>query len=552
MKKITFFFLIIASVFIFTSCSKMQRSNTDIRRPKLIIGIVVDQMAFDYYQRYESKFSKNGLKRLFSEGFNCSNSYFDHFPTFTGPGHSTIYTGSDPGFHGIVANDWFERSRNKKIYCTEDPDENTVGSFSTDGKMSPRNLLSTTITDRLKLTSNFKSKVVGIALKDRGAILPAGHFADAAYWYDIPSNHWVTSTYYMKSLPVWVEDFNRKDMTNEYLDKDWNTLLPIEKYTESTADDNNFEKTYKGENKPVFPHKLSELKYLNNNLIQYSPYGNDITKDFAIEVINNMALGKGEATDFLCISFSSTDYVSHMFVPYSVETEDTYMRLDKNIEELLESVDKSVGINNTLFFLTADHGNSPNPLFLKEHKLDAGAFYYRSGEDSCNNYLQKTFGIVSGIKAFINQQIYLDYEKINSSKFSISTISDSLGAYLTRTFKEIQNVYPAYRLTEQSINDPIAKSFLLGYNSNRSGDIFINYKPFYIEETMKGTEHGSAYIYDSHVPLVWFGWQIVKGETCIYYPVKSIVPTIAQILNIDSPEISFKMPIIELLNLLKK
>ena len=553
MRNIAILLICFALAFTFFSCQKkVSNSGYDNVRPKLIIGIVVDQMAYDYTERYWNKFSQGGFRRLFTGGFVCKNAFFEHFPTYTGPGHTCIFTGNDPGLSGIVANDWYDRNLKKEVYCAEDTSAKTIGSFSSAGKMSPKNMLVSTIGDRLKLTSNFKSKVIGIALKDRAAILPAGRMSDAAYWYDGASKYWITSSYYMKDLPDWVTKFNSRHLEDEYLNADWNTLLPIEQYTESTPDDNNYERTYNGEDKPVFPHKFPELKYRNTHLLQYSPYGNTITKEFAVDAIKNLNLGKGDATDFLCLSFSSTDYVGHMFGPYSIEVEDTYLRLDKDLSEMFTFLDEYIGMDNVLVFLTADHGNSPNPLFLKDHKIDAGAFHYGQIKDSSNAYLKRTFDLENAAVDVINQQIYIDHDLIQSKGKLLNLIEDSLAAYITRQIEGVEKVYTAYDLSVNNNPDLYGENFYNGFYQPRSGDILINFKPYWIEENLQGTEHGSPYNYDTHVPLVWYGWQIREGSSGDYAAIKDIVPTIADILNIDVPEKSTGKPITSVLNSVKK
>ncbi|MDQ1265420.1 MAG: hypothetical protein QG635_570 [Bacteroidota bacterium] len=552
MKKFILLSILFLSALAFSVSHSEEGANSfNSEKPKLIIGIVVDQMGYDYIGRYKNKFTENGFNKLLSKGFVCRNANFEHFPTYTGPGHAVIYTGTNPAQHGIAANEWADKSSGKLIYCTYDSLEYTIGSNTESGKMSPRNLLVTTITDRLKFTSNFKSKIIGISLKDRAAILPAGHFADAAYWYDGASKNWITSTYYMKFLPKWVLDFNAKSLPDKYLSQDWNTLLPINEYTASTADENNYESAFKGEQKPVFPHLISKLTS-DKYLLQSTPFGNSITKDFAIETLKNEHLGKDEITDFLSISFSSTDYVGHKFGPNSIETEDTYLRLDRDIEELLMFIDEFVGIENTLIFLTADHGNAPNPILLKDHKLDAGTFYFDTIKNSCNYYLQKTFQAENIIMQVINQQIYLNQNSINSFKLCSKTIEDSICSFLIRTFPEMNGAYPSRELGKCSVYDNIAKRFYAGYYPMRCGDIYFSVKPYWLEEKVTGTTHGSHYSYDRHVPLVWFGWKVKPGETSAYFPITSIAASLAGILNITVGEQADEKPILELLEKLKK
>jgi len=540
MKKIIILFFSSLTLLALNSCNKNQSNNSthfDGSRPKLVIGIVVDQMAYDYVERYWNKFSEDGLKKIYTGGFFCKNAFFDHFPTETGPGHACLFTGVEPSVHGVIANNWFDRKSKKDIYCVDDSTVSTVGSFSPEHKMSPRNLLVTTITDRLKITSNFKSQVIGISLKDRASILPAGHLADAAYWYDKNSNRMVTSTYYMKKLPDWVEAFNSEGLPDELLKDDWNTLLPIEMYTESTSDDNKYENTYKGEEKPVFPHKLSELKHNNQTAMQYSPFGDTFTKEFAIQTIKNQNMGKGENTDFLCINFASTDYVGHMYGPYSIEMEDTYLRFDKDMAEFLKFLNEYIGMDNVLIFMTADHGNAPNPLFLKDHGMDAGAYHQEPIADSCNAYLKRAFGLEKGVLKLFNQQAYLDHSAIGSSGKSLNVVEDSVAAYMMRLDgMAIEQTYPVYRLPEMLKTTQYASSFLNGFYPARCGDVFINFKPYWIEEFVKGTEHGTPYSYDSHVPLVFYGWKINPGVSGEKVLMKELVPTIAYILSIDAPE----------------
>ena len=317
-------------------CGQNKKSvPSKLEQPKLVVGVVVDQMRYDFLYRYYDRLSENGLKRLINGGVNCLNNHYNYTPTNTGPGHATIYAGSPPAINGIAGNDWYDRAQGKNVYCTEDKTVEGVGSTGDAGMMSPRNLKVTSITDMVKLASGNKSKIIGIALKDRGAILPAGHSADAAYWFESANGTFSTSTYYMAKLPKWVDDFNKLNYSEKYLNSTWETLYPINTYYQSDIDDQPFENPLKGEVKPIFPHKYtagSKAKYEN---IRTSPYGNTITADFAIAAIKGEQLGKHEVTDFLAVSFSSTDYIGHSFGPNSIESEDAYLRLDKDFENLL-------------------------------------------------------------------------------------------------------------------------------------------------------------------------------------------------------------------------
>src|SRR5690242_6479202 len=327
-KKIILFLFL--DCFIFLSFLNAQQ----ISRPKLVVGIAVDQMRWDYLYRYYPRYQDGGFKRLLNEGFSCENTFINYLPSFTAVGHTTIFTGSVPAIDGITGNDWIDQLTGRSWYCTEDTTESTVGSSSKEGQMSPRNLLVSTITDELRLATNFQSKVIGVSLKDRASILPAGHTANGAFWFDDASGNFITSTYYMKQLPGWVNDFNKLNMPEKLTANEWNTLLPLSSYTQSSEDNVAWEGTFKNEKSPVFPHQISSLVKQNKNTIRSTPFGNTLTLDFAKAAITGNDLGNGPVTDFLTINCASTDYVGHMYGPNSIEVEDVYLRLDRDLASL--------------------------------------------------------------------------------------------------------------------------------------------------------------------------------------------------------------------------
>lgn len=401
--------------------NRSMSQNPNLQKPKLVVGIIIDQMRYDYLYRYYSKYSNGGFKKLMMGGFNCRNTNYNNGPTYTGPGHASVYSGTTPSQHGIIGNDWYVRQTGKTIYVTDDSTVSTVGSSNNAvGKMFPANMLATTVTDELRLSTNKKSKVIGIALKDRAAILPAGHLANAAYWFDSQTGNFVSSTFYMNGLPQWMENFNDKHLTQKYLSQKWNTLLPINQYAESAADDNAYEGKYPGENKPVFPHDLSKMWKPNDfDIIRSTPFGNTLTKDAAIAVIEGEKLGKGTATDFIAISFSSTDYIGHKMGPQSIEVEDTYLRLDRDLAELLSYLEKNYGKDGFLLFLTADHGAAYVPAQLKDDHIPAGYFLRIRMLDSLKTFLNNSYGNGNWVISYINQQVYLNHELISQKKYFI-------------------------------------------------------------------------------------------------------------------------------------
>src|ERR1700744_2480111 len=382
-------------------------------RPKLVVGIVVDQMRWDYLYRFYERYQDNGFKRLLNEGFSCDNTQVDYIPTFTAPGHSCIYTGSVPAIHGMAGNDFIIQATGKSMYCTEDSTVQTLGSTSTAGQMSPRNLLTNTVTDELRLATNFRSKVIGIALKARGGILPAGHTANAAYWFDDKSGNWISSTYYMKDLPQWVKDFNEQKLPETYLKLDWTPLYPIDTYVQTLPDDSKYEGKFKVTDAPTLPVKTSALYKGNLGLIRSTPYGNTFTMDMAVAAINNEQLGQHDVTDFLALSLSSPNYIGHQFGINAVEIEDTYLRLDRDIANFLSYLDAKVGKGNYTVFLSADHGAAHNTAFLKDHGIPADVWDEKNELGKMNKMLMDKYKIDSLIISLDNYQVNLNYHIIN-------------------------------------------------------------------------------------------------------------------------------------------
>lgn len=502
-------------------------------------------MAYDFIPRYWNKYSENGFKKLINNGFFCKNTKLIHVPSYTAVGHSSIYTGSVPAINGISANDWYDREKDKIVYCADNDTCKTIGGSPEEGKMSPASLITTTITDQLMMSNNSKSKVTGVALKDRGAIFPAGHLGKA-FWYDSKSNNWITSSYYMNKLPDWLDEFNKKNLSDYYLEKVWNTLYPIDTYSESTPDDNEFEDMFKGETRPVFPHNIPELKAKNPNILRTCPYGNTFTKDIALEIIKNEKFGEDEYTDFLCVSFSSTDYIGHKFGPNSIEVEDAYLRVDKDISDLLDYLEKNIGSDNFTVFLTADHGVCSNPGYLKSIGIPAGTFFTKEILDSVNKYLERTYNKNNLALYFFNQQVYFNYKLIGENKLDLKEISKNTAVYLKNTFHYIENTCTSEDLKTGHSDEYYFKFFKNGFYEKRCGEVFVNFKKYWIEDRIKGAEHGGPYDYDIHIPLIWYGCGIPKGETSEPVDMVDIAPTLSVLLNIDFPSGCVGRPIKEI------
>jgi len=463
-------------------------TNAQVQRPKLVVGFVVDQMRWDYLYYYYDKYGEGGLKRILAEGFSCENTLINYMPTVTAIGHTSIYTGTVPSLHGIAGN--YFAVKDKGVYCCADENVKSIGSNGKDGKMSPHRMLATTIGDQLKIATDFKAKVIGVALKDRAAILPAGHSADAAYWWDTDAGHFVSSSFYMDELPQWVTDFNKK----------YNT-------------------------KPKFNIKTSNL-------------GVDYTIKMAIAALKAEELGKHDVTDMLAVSISSTDAIGHAFSTRGKENYVVYMELDKDIKTFLDALDEQVGKGNYLFFLTADHGAVHNFNFMKEHRIPGGGWNYETTTSGLNDFLESKAGI-RPVLFEDNYQMYFDDKKIAESGKSRQEIIDMSIEYLKRDSNFLY-IVDNEKIAVSSIPQNLREQMINGYNRQRSGEITIVPRAGYFgtsntSETYKGTSHGEWNPYDAHIPCVFMGWHVKQGATNKTTHITDIAATVCAMLHIQAP-----------------
>jgi predicted AlkP superfamily pyrophosphatase or phosphodiesterase len=552
MKRI---YLLFSALLVTCSVSMAQKKTAavakkdfpaSINRPKLVVGMVIDQMRWDYLYRYYSRYGSGGFKRLINEGFSAENTFIPYTPTYTACGHASIYTGSVPAINGIIGNDWYDPQLGRNVYCAEDTSVTSVGSTTMAGVMSPKNMLTTTITDELRLATNFQGKVIGISLKDRGSILPAGHSANAAYWFDGQTGDWITSTFYMTKLPTWVEDYNKIKLVNKFYEKNWPTLYPIETYTQSTADDKPYEGKARGEQSPVFPHPLKLYAGKNFEMIKSTPYGNTMTLDLAKLAILSEDLGKDNITDFLAVSCSSTDYVGHMYGPNSIEAEDTYLRLDKDLAEFFDYLDSKVGKGNYLFFLSADHGAAHVPGFMAENKLPGGTIDDSPVVKELNTRLEAKFGIKQAIIKSMNNQLYFNHKNIENAKLDFDAVK-AFSIEFLKTQNGFVNAVDLNKVGASTLPEPIKTRITNGYNAKRSGDVYFILQPNYFDSSSKtGTTHGSWNPYDSHIPCVFMGWNVKPGKTNKTHYMTDIAATLAAMLHIQMPSGCVGEPITEL------
>ncbi len=518
--------------------------SASAQKPKLVVGIIVDQMRQEYLLRFENRYGDGGFRRLMDQGFMFKNAHFNYVPTYTGPGHASVYTGSTPAVHGIISNSWYDHVSKKGVYCAQDDEVRTVGSTSDKGKMSPKNMLVTAITDELRFSNQMRSKVIGISIKDRGAIFPAGHTGNA-YWYDSETGGFITSTWYYDDLPNWVRKFNKNKQADKYLGQTWNTLYDIDTYRQSGPDSSPYEGKM-ADKDPVFPYDLSKVEDPKYGLLPATPFGNDILTDLALAALTGEQLGKGDDTDFLAISYSSPDYIGHKFGPNSVEIEDTYLRLDRNIETLLKELDKTVGSDNYLVFLTADHAVVDVPQFLIDNKVQSG-YFTLDVKKQVEDLLTSKYGEGPWVENVSNMQVFLNRKLIRARELSVLKIRDEVADLLMQQ-EGVAECYSANTIQLSDYNSSGIKGMLVrGYNQSRSGDVLYTLKPGWLPTGNKtGTSHGSAYTYDTHVPMLWYGTGIKPGFSVRYHPVTDIAPTLSMMLDIKLPNGATGQPIEEL------
>ncbi|RMZ59410.1 alkaline phosphatase family protein [Chryseobacterium nematophagum] len=525
-----------------------KNKTTQLERPKLVVGLVVDQMRWDYLYRYYNKYGNDGFKRLLNTGYSLNNVHINYIPTVTALGHTCIYTGSVPAIHGIAGNDWTDKETGKNVYCTTDENVHPVGTTSVEsGSHSPKNLWSTTVTDELRLATNFQGKVIGLSLKDRASILPAGHTPNGAFWFDATTGNFITSSWYMNELPQWVKSFNSQKMPEKLVANGWNTLLPINQYTESSPDNSSWEGLLGSAKTPTFPYNNLAADYnAKKENIRYTPFGNTLTLKLAEASIEGEKLGDDAITDFLAINLASTDYAGHKFGPNSIEVEDVYLRLDQDLAKFFSYLDLKVGKGQYTIFLSADHGGAHSVGFLKEHKILTG-FFGEDMEKEINQKLKDKFGTDKLINNIDNNQIYFDRKLMKENKLELDEITEF-------TIHELENnptVLYAVSVTavqEATIPEPIKQKIINGINRQRSGDIqLISHDGMLPPYSKTGTTHSVWNSYDSHIPLIFMGWGIQQGESNKPYNMTDIAPTVSSLLKIQFPSGNIGNPITEVI-----
>ena len=511
-------------------------------RPKLVVGVVVDQMRYDYLTRFYDHYGEGGFKRLLGEGFNFQNAHFNYIPTKTAVGHASIYTGTTPSNHGILGNNWYDRDMKQWIYCVDDASYSPIGTEAAGEQKSPYRLKTTTLADELRMAQNMNGKTISLSLKDRSAILPGGHTANAAYWFRGSSEgKFISSSFYMDQLPDWVNEFNASGKAASYMEKVWEPLLPIADYKESMADDNPYESAFAGQEKPVFPYDLKVLGAQNGQfeILKSTPFGNSLLVDFTKAAIRGEQLGKRGYVDFLAVSFSSPDYVGHKFGVDSKEVQDVYIRLDKDMEELLDFLDQEIGADQYTLFLTSDHGVVRVPSYLQSLKIPAGYFDSSGFRAFLDTYSKETFGSSELIESFSNYQIFLNKDVLEDLKLSKREVTDKLVDTII-DFEGVHQVVSAHTMQRTYFKEGLLHRLQQGYNQKLSGDVLVVPNPGVISASYgkTGTNHGSGFVYDTHVPVIFFGKGVRQGSSKERAEIIDIAPTLSNLLQISFPNAS--------------
>ncbi len=512
-------------------------------RPKLILSILVDQFRYDYVERLHDQFGEGGLKMLTDSGTFLTFARYNYFPTITAPGHASFFSGTTPASHGIIGNNWFDKRSGKMVYCVADPEAKGVGTESAAGNMSPRNFIGGNFSDMMRL--HYQSKVVGISMKDRGAILPAGKKPAGAYWWEGATGNFITSSYYRPQLPDWVKQFNDRHRAKDFIGLQWDRLLDASQY--AWPDDVEGEEALVGEKTVTFPHIINAGKEGFENIMP-TPYGNQLLLEFAEAALDGEKLGQGDKPDILSVSFSSLDYCGHRFGPYSQEAIDTVLRLDRQLAELFQYVDKKVGLGNVAIVLTADHGVMPTPAFATAQGFDAQRTDAVEIVGDLLANLEAHFGPGHYLQTprILEGNIYLNHEELKEKKLSLEEVTDFVREWALGSGK-FAACYSRAQLLDGRAPGALGERVVNGYNAERSGDLVLIYKPYNITWKGAGTTHGSPYSYDTHVPVFFYGPSFKAGRYADEFYITDIVPTLCAVMHIDEPAASIGKPFAKIL-----
>jgi predicted AlkP superfamily pyrophosphatase or phosphodiesterase len=520
-------------------------------KPRIVVGIVVEQLRYDQLEKFRDRFGENGIRRLLNEGTFFKNASYNYMLTQSAPAHATISTGSEPSIHGITSDSWYMPLKNEMVYCTQDSQVDPVGGSYEAGLHSPVNLLSSTFPDELGMAGNGKAKIFSVGLRESSAIFSAGHAASGVYWYDNVSGTMMTSSWYIDSLPFWVNDFNALMLSESYLNNPWTLLKEASVYADCLPDSNSFESGFNG--RMYFPYdlkKMSSKGVINTkrdfSLLRETPFGNSFTKDFAIRLIKEEKLGKDDITDFLSISFSSTDYIGHRFGPSSVESADAILRLDQDIAQILNYLNDSIGKKNVLVYFTAAHGVSEIPAVLEKNRIPTGYFKQTQAMQLLKSYLNAIYGQGDWVKGYFEKQIFLNRVLIEDAKIPLEDIQKKVSRFLIQ-FSGVSSAYPYSAFEANDFSNGHLRKIVNSFTPQRSGDIIITLNPGWVEKNDFVTNHNSPYEYDSHVPLIWYGWNVNRATVTRKVSITDIAATLSSLCKVPFPNACTGEPLNELM-----
>lgn len=543
-------------LFVFTAaCLPITQAAAPNPPPKLVVAIVVDQLCYEYLERFHHQFEEGGLKLLTDGGAFMTAAQYDYGPTVTAPGHASFFSGSSPMMHGIIGNDWYDKRTGQNMYCVQDTEVTGVGTEpeAKAGKMSPRNFIGSTVADQMRL--HWGSKVVAMAIKDRGAILPGGKKPAGAYWFESATGNFITSSYYMPELPAWVKSFNDSKLPESYIGKTWDRLLDEKEYP--NPDDVEGENTLSGETSPTFPHKVIQDKKGGYEPVLSTPFGNELLAEFAKAALEGEKLGQGSQPDLLCISFSSNDYCGHKFGPYSQEVHDLTLRMDRQFKELFAFLDQKIGMDNISLVLTADHAVCPIPEQARTQGLDGGRPPMSEMMTDLQNKLVERFGPgryflgakIGNKPTLSNNNLFFNHPLLVEKQLSPETVTAFVREWAFST-GVIHAVYGRDQLLDGRAPGVIGQRMAKGFNGERSGDIVFVLKPYLIPGSGKagtGTTHGSPYSYDTHVPVIFYGSAFKPGRYADAFSISDIASTLCAALGILEPPMNMGTPMVRIL-----
>jgi len=547
MKRI----LIFISFIIVSFTLSAQTAYIPPEKPRLVIGIIVEQLRYDQLERMRDMLPDNGIRRMVNEGTYYRNASHDYLLTQAAPGYATISAGTSPAMHGVTSDTWFHPFTDQMIFCVQDPTASPVGGSFETGLFSPANLLSSTFADELQMSSCGASKVYGIGIKEMGAILTAGHAADGAFWYDDRTGTWMSSTYYTTELPSWLKDLNALMLPGQYLNQDWSPLMNPSLYPGCQVDSSAMERGFN--NQTWFPYDMKALSTVGNlinskrdySILRETPFADDFTTELALRLIENEQLGQDEYIDYLAITYSSSDYIGHRFGPSSVEASDALVRLDKNVSLLLDRIDKSLGKKNVLVYFISAHGVSEIPAVLEKSHIPAGYFRVNQSLQLLRSYLNAVYGQGDWVKGFFDNQIFLNRALIEDANIGLEDIQKKVARFMVQ-FSGIASAVPSTAFEMSDFSGGLLLKMNNSFRPQRSGDVMITLNPGWVEKNDNVTGHNSPYEYDSHVPLIWYGWTVSRASVTRSVNIRDIAVTLSVLCKVPLPNAANGDPLHEL------